>query len=212
MAEHADIAGRSVSGSTLAEGPSAVADYERGGADKHGFDEAVGANAETHVQKRVSRVRSVIAVSVAAAVALACLAGWLGYRTEETRQAQARINLFVEAARQGAINLTTFSYAETDADIKRILDSTTGSFHDDFKKGSAPFAAVIKQAKSKSEGTVMAAGMESQDGDQAQVLVSVSVKTSNAGALEQEPRAWRMRIGLQKVDYGAKVSAVTFVP
>jgi Mce-associated membrane protein len=40
----------------------------------------------------------------------------------------------------------------------------------------------------------------------------VTVKTSNAGAPEQAPRAWRMRISVQKVDDGAKVSNVEFVP
>jgi Mce-associated membrane protein len=38
------------------------------------------------------------------------------------------------------------------------------------------------------------------------------VKTSNAGAAQQEPRAWRMRITVQKVGDDAKVSQVEFVP
>jgi len=43
-------------------------------------------------------------------------------------------------------------------------------------------------------------------------LVAVTVKTSNAGAPEQAPRAWRMRISVQKVGDEAKVSNVEFVP
>ena len=71
---------------------------------------------------------------------------------------------------------------------------------------------MVKQAQSKSEGTVTSAGLESSDGDRGQVLVAVSVKTSNLGAAEQEPRAWRMRIDVQKVDDEFKVANVSFVP
>ena len=48
--------------------------------------------------------------------------------------------------------------------------------------------------------------------DGADVLVAVTVKTSNAGAAEQEPRAWRMNITVQKVGDEAKVANVRFVP
>jgi Mce-associated membrane protein len=59
---------------------------------------------------------------------------------------------------------------------------------------------------------VTEAGLESQSGEGAQVLVAVTVKTSNAGAAQQEPRAWRMRLSVQKVGDEAKVSNVEFVP
>jgi Mce-associated membrane protein len=212
MAKHADTADRPLSISSPAVERWSAVEEEQGQTDEHETDEQVDENAETHVRRRVSRVRSAIAVGVAVVVALGGLAGWLGYRTYETRQAQAQRNQLVEAARRGAVTLTTIDYTEIDADIKRILDSSTGSFHDDFEKGHQPFVEVVKQARSKSQGTVTAAGLESQDGAQAQVLVTVSVKTSNAGVPEQEPRAWRMRIGVQNVGDGVKVSAVRFVP
>jgi Mce-associated membrane protein len=110
------------------------------------------------------------------------------------------------------VNLTTIDWQEADADINRILDSATGTFYDDFSKRSQPFVQVVKQAQSKSVGTVTEAGLESQSGDQAQVLVAVSVKTTNLGVNEQRPRAWRMRIDVQKIGDQAKVSNVQFVP
>jgi Mce-associated membrane protein len=61
-------------------------------------------------------------------------------------------------------------------------------------------------------GTVTAAGLESASADHAQVLVAVSVKTSNAGAADNQPRAWRMRISVRKIGDQAKVSNVEFVP
>jgi Mce-associated membrane protein len=151
-------------------------------------------------------------VGLVMVAALAGLVGWLAWRGHLSHQVAARHAVFVQTARQGALNLTTISYTEVDADIKRILDSSTGRFHDDFQTRSQPFVDVVKQAQSTSVGTITEAGLESVNGDTAQVLVAVSVKTSNAGAAEQQPRAWRMRIDVAQVGDTAKVSNVEFVP
>lgn len=190
--------------STVEEEPTQI--------DQRETDEHVDDRAETAGRKRFSSVRLAIAVSAAVVVALACLAGWLGYRTYETRQAQAQREQLVAVARQGVLNLTTIDYTKVNADVQRILDSSTGAFHDDFQKRTQPFIDVVKKAQSKSEGTITAAGLESQDGDQARVLVAVTVKTSIVGAPDQDPRWWRMRIGVQKTGDGPKVSDVQFVP
>jgi Mce-associated membrane protein len=117
-----------------------------------------------------------------------------------------------QVARQAALNLTTIDYQHADADVQRILDSATGQFFDDFSKRSQPFVDVVKQAQSKSVGTVTEAGLESEDHDGARVIVAVAVNTSNAGAPQQQPRAWRMRLTVQSVGGDAKVSNVGFVP
>jgi Mce-associated membrane protein len=158
------------------------------------------------------RARLIVGVGLITTVALAGLGGWLGFRAYHWHQTQHQRALFVAVARQGAMNLTTIDYNEADADVQRILSSATGNFYDDFSKRSQPFIDVVKQARSKSEGTVTEAGVESEQGSTAQVLVAVTVKTSNAGAPEQAPRLWRMRIGVQRVGDGAKVSSVEFVP
>jgi Mce-associated membrane protein len=142
---------------------------------------------------------------------LAGLTGWLGYRAYEKHEAQAQRDLFVQTARQGAVNLTTINYTEVDADVQRIIDLGTGAFRDDFEQRSKPFVEVVKAAQSKSEGTVTDAGLESQRGDSAQVLVAVAVKSRTAGG-EEAPREWRMRIEVRAVGDDAKVSNVVFVP
>jgi Mce-associated membrane protein len=158
-----------------------------------------------------SGIALALAFGVIMVVGLAALTGWLGFRTDQSQQAEAQRSLFLEVGRQGALNLTTISYTEAEADVARILNSATGTFHDDFQKRSQPFIEVVKQAQSKTEGTVTAAGLGSVNGDSAQVLVAVSVKTTNAGAPEQQPHAWRMRIDVRKVNDGVKVSNVSFV-
>jgi Mce-associated membrane protein len=156
--------------------------------------------------------RLAAAIGLATVIAVSGLIAWLGYRTYESHQARQQDQLFIQVARQGAMNLTTIDYTRVDADVQRILDSATGQFRNDFQKRSQPFIDVVRQAQSKSEGTIVEAALESQQGDQAQVLVAVTVKTSNAGAAEQQPRAWRMRISVQRVGNNAKVSNVEFVP
>jgi Mce-associated membrane protein len=160
-----------------------------------------------------SGTRGLIAAGVAAIVALVGLGGWLVYRVHEDNHVQAQRNLYVQVARQTAINLTTINYTEVDADIKRVLDSATGAFHDEFQNRSQPFVEVIKKVQSKSEGTIAEAGLLSATKDQAQVLVAVAVKTSMAAApADQEPRRWRMRLTVDKTGDSGKVSKVEFVP
>ncbi len=148
-------------------------------------------------------------------VALAALTGWLGYRAYESRQAAQLQDLLVGVGRQGALNLTTIDAAEADKDVQRILDSATDAFYDDFAKRSQPFIEVVKQAQSKSVGEVTeAGGLESVSGNEGQVLVAVTVTTSNRGGAPNQPkRAWRMRLTVKKTGNDeAKVSKVEFVP
>jgi Mce-associated membrane protein len=159
-----------------------------------------------------SGVRLALAFGIAATLTLGALAGWLGYRAYQGHEAAKQRELFLQVARQGAVNLTTVSYTEAEADVQRILDSSTGTLYDDFLKRSQPFIEVLKQAQSTSAGTVTSAGLESVKGNEAQVLVTVQVKSSNVGAAEQAPRAWRMRMSVRKVGDGAKVSNVAFIP
>jgi Mce-associated membrane protein len=163
-------------------------------------------------RKPTSPARLATIVGLLALVSLVVLAGWLEFRAYQLRQAQQQRELWVQVGRQGALNLTTIDWQHADADVRRVLDSATGDFYRDFSQRSKPFIDVLQKAQSKSTGTVTEAGLEMQSGDEAQVLVAVSVDTSNLGAAQQEPRFWRMRITVQRVGTEAKVSNVQFVP
>lgn len=158
----------------------------------------------------VSPWRAVL-VGLAIVTALAGLLGWLGFRVHQGQREQAQRSQFLQAARQGAVNLTTIDWHHADSDVQRILDGATGQFYDDFAKRSQPFVDVVKQVQATTVGRVTEAGLESQTADTAQVLVAAAVQTSNAGVPEQVPRAWRMRIFVRKVDGQLKVSNVEFV-
>jgi Mce-associated membrane protein len=162
--------------------------------------------------RSASPVRLAAVLGLVGVVVLAALIGWFGLHAYQSRQAQVQRELFLQVARQGAVNLTTIDWKQADADVQRILDSATGTFRDGFSERKQPFIDVVKKAQSTSVGTITEAGLESKSGDEAQVLVGVSVKTSNIGAPEQEPHLWRMRISVTKVGNEAKVSDVEFVP
>lgn len=186
-----------------------------GTAEEEDYDAAAGEDdvVEAPVAKRrMSHVRMATIIGVVLVLALGGLTGWLGFQAYTSQQADDQRNLFVQVGRQGALNLTTINWETAEADVQRILDSATGTFYDDFQQRSQPFVEVVKQAQSKSVGTVTEAGLESESDNEGQVLVAVTVNTSNAGAPEQQPRAWRMRITVQKIEDQAKVSNVEFVP
>jgi Mce-associated membrane protein len=175
-------------------------------------DSGVESKAASRFKRWKSPIRLAAVVGLVALVAATALVGWLGTRDYQTHQVQRQRDFFLQIGRQGALNLTTIDWQHADADIQRVMDSATGDFYEDFAKRSKPFIDVVKKAQSKSVGTVTQAGLESASADQAQVLVAVRVETSNIGAVEQEPRFWRMRISVEKVGDTAKVSKVAFVP
>lgn len=148
---------------------------------------------------------------VASIVALSGLVGWLGYRTYQSYEQDQQREAFLRGGSEVALALTTIDFNHVDSDVAHILDSATGQFHDDFQRRSGPFADVVKKAQTTTTGTVTGAGVESVDGDEAQVLVALQVKTKNAGG-EQPPHGWRMRITVQKVGDDVKASDVQFVP
>jgi Mce-associated membrane protein len=214
MADDAATPDGELSESTAAEPESTVAEVTDQVPTDDATEEADAASEEEAAPAKppMSHVRLAMIAGLVLVVALAGLTGWLGFRAYQSHQSDEQQKLFLSVGRQGALNLTTIDWQHADADVQRILDSATGTFYDDFQKRAQPFMEVVKQAQSKSVGTIAEAGLESKSDDSAQVLVKMSVKTSNAGAPEQAPRAWRMRITVQKVGDDAKVSNVEFVP
>jgi Mce-associated membrane protein len=204
MADNADPAGEL----TLLLDDDAV-DIEDDGAECSADDEDAAPGPSAH--KPISAARRAMMLALAVAVVLAVLVGWLGFRAHQSEQVHTQRSQFLQAARQCALNLTTIDWQKAESDVHRILDGATGQFHDDFAKRAEPFIQVVKQAKSTTVGTVTDAGLESQTADSAQVLVAVTVTTSNTGAPQPDLHSWRMRISVQEVGDQAKVSNVEFV-
>jgi Mce-associated membrane protein len=168
--------------------------------------------ADDEAATKRSHVRLAMVIGLAIVAALAGTVGWLGFRANQSHQAQAQRQMYLQVGRQGALNLTTIDWQHAEGDVQRVLDSATGQFYDQFSQRKQPFIDVVKKAQSKSVGTITEAGVESDSGDKAQVLVAVSIKTTNLGAADESPREWRMRITVEKSGAEAKISKVAFVP
>ncbi|NBP84949.1 MAG: mammalian cell entry protein [Mycobacteriaceae bacterium] len=151
-------------------------------------------------------------VGLVLVLTLVGLSGWLGFKAYQLREAQHVRALLVQVGKQGAVNLTTIDYRNAEADVQRILDSSTGQFREEFAQRSEPFVEVVKKAQSTSSGTVTEAGLESVSGQEGRVLVAVTVKTVNRGVPDEQSRYWRMRMTVIKEGDGAKVAKVDFVP
>jgi len=152
------------------------------------------------------------AVVIAVLALLATGNIWQGVLDHQVRNSERVRQDMVQAAREGAVNLTTIDYEHADEGVQRILDSSTGAFRDDFARRATGFADAARKAQSKSVGTVADAGLESVDGDLGRVLVALTVMTANRGVPERRPRAWRMRVTVTKDDDAYKVSSVEFIP
>lgn len=199
---------------TAAHAPDPMPPSEPDGADAQDADaqDADVLNDDVAGRRRWPPKRVAAIAGAAMIVALGAVAGWLGLQLQHAQQTTDQRAEYLQAARQGAVNLTTIDWQQVDGDVKRIVDNATGTFYDDFSKRSQPFIDVVKQVKSKTTGTVTMAGLESMSGDQAQALVAVTVETTNTGAPQPTTKAWRMRIDVQKVGNDVKVANVEFVP
>jgi serine/threonine-protein kinase len=118
---------------------------------------------------------------------------------------------YLDYAKQFAVSLTSLSARSVDSDIQRILDGSTGSFHDDFASKSADFRQTVIASNVTTQGTANSAGLSSISGTTAHVLVATTSKVTNNAGASQEPRSWRLDIQVEKLGDAYKTSKVEYV-
>jgi Mce-associated membrane protein len=152
--------------------------------------------------------RLALITGLVAGMVLAGLVGWLGFRAYEAHNIEAQRNLFVQTARQEAVNISTVDYQHADADAQRILELATGKLYDSFSRRKQSYIDNAKQLRSKTVGTVTDAGLESQSGEVGRVLVAVTVHSSDPAQALREPQYGRLRITVRKMGDVARVTDV----
>ena len=208
-AENGSLAGAK-SAAAKDEAPDAE-DYDVEDYDAEASDDSDPKDAAPD-KKPMSPRRLAAIVGLLSVVALMATVGWTGFQAYQAQQTKAQRQMFLQVGRQCALNLTTIDWQHAEADVQRLMDSATGKFYEQFSQREQPFIDVVKKAQSKSVGTITEAGLESDSSDKADILVAVSIKTTNLGATEEPPREWRMRISVEKSGKDVKVSNVAFVP
>ena len=117
----------------------------------------------------------------------------------------------VSAARQQAVNLLSIDYRTATRDLQRIIDGSTGDEQRIYKGQLDAFPGVLKQTKSVSTGSVVAAGLVSQHGDNAEVALAVNQTVVSPAAKGQVNTSRRMVLDLARVHGRWLVSKQTFV-
>jgi Mce-associated membrane protein len=102
----------------------------------------------------------------------------------------------MKAARQLALDFTTYDYKTWDADSKRVLDDSTGQFKDEFQAGIAAVKTEVQTNKATSKGDVKEAAVVSNDKDSAQVLVIVNAVVTNTASADGVERRYRIKLDM----------------
>ncbi|MFM9034882.1 MAG: hypothetical protein ACKOQ4_11455, partial [Mycobacterium sp.] len=149
------------------------------------------------------------ALLTGAGLALAGLMLWQHGQVAAQRDEDRR---FVDAARDGVTALLSIDHTRARDDVQRVLDLSTGNFHDDFQRSADDFIKTAVDSKAVTSGTVNAAALDSVDGDRAVVLLAATSKVSNANGANQDPRPFRMSVTVTRDGDTCKMSDVEFVP
>lgn len=158
----------------------------------------------------LTRTRLLAAATVLAICALAACAGAMLWNIQA---AQARADLAAEyqaIARQGVVNLMSLDYNDAEASVARVLDASTGKFHEEYAGQADLLIKGLERSKVVTTVTVGATAVESMDADSAVVLVSARSEATNAKDGRQEPELFRLAVHLGRDGDQMKVSDLEF--
>jgi Mce-associated membrane protein len=164
--------------------------------------------------RRLRAPKVSLALSIAAVVTIVGLlgaSGWMAWQHQHVVKERQRAAAFMATARQGVVNLTSLDFNKAKEDVQRVLDIATGDFKDEFQKRAEDFAAVVKDSKAVTEGSVAAAAVESMNNDSAVVLVLANERVTNIAGAKDQPRTFRFRVSVVHDGDDLKVSKVEFV-
>jgi Mce-associated membrane protein len=150
--------------------------------------------------------REVVALSVVLALAAIGMSAYLlATRERATHDRDAAL----AAARQYAVDLTTYDFATVDDDFARFARHGTKQFQASYASTIAAAKPAITQAQSRALGTVVGAGLESFGHGRATVLLAVDQEIRSARQSGATAARNRVRMGLVHAGDGWLVTAVT---
>ncbi len=140
------------------------------------------------------------------------LTGLMLWQHAQVSAQRAQERRCVDAARDGVVALLSIDYNHARADVQRVLDSTTGQFHDDFSRSAEDFIKTAEESKAVTVGKVNAAALDTIDGARARVLISATSVVTNAKGAKEDARPFRMNVAATRDGDTCKMSDVEFVP
>lgn len=159
------------------------------------------------VVRSAKRGRGGLAALIAAVVVLIAVSGFAAWQgiglvvaeaaiRHDTAQREAALT----AASEFVVMLTSINPQTLDQDFQRVLDNSTGEFHDMYEKSSVQLHQLLIDNNAAVTSTVTAAGIEAIDDHQARVLVAVDQKITNTATPEPRMDRTRVRMTLERHD------------
>jgi Mce-associated membrane protein len=131
-------------------------------------------------------------------VALLTGTGWMMWENHKTTAQDQRSAQFSAAARQGVVNLMSMDYTAAKASVQRVLDDSTGKFHNNIQDSADDLVKAMEASKVKTTVTVNDSAVDSwPDQDTAVVLVTATSEKHDATQPPDagtEPRVWRVMV------------------
>ncbi|AQZ66934.1 unnamed protein product [[Actinomadura] parvosata subsp. kistnae] len=147
--------------------------------------------------------------------ALAVLVGTGGWIAAQAREEQGRADdrqAVLQAAGTHAKNLVSLDYKSADADVRRILTTSTGAARAEYEANAAKLRATTVENKVVQQGVLRATGLVSMSATTARVLVvaDVEIRWDGSRSAPQE-RFYRWQMDLSKAGGAWLVSKVVQV-
>ena len=161
--------------------------------------------------RRWPQTIGLVAAALLTGAGLALTGLMLWQHTKVTAQ-RAEDRRFVDAAQAGVTALLSIDHTRAQADVQRVLDLSTGQFHEDFQRSAADFIKTAQDAQAVTVGTVNASALDSVDGDRAVVMLTATSQVTNANGAKKDPRPFRMSVTVNRDGDTCKMSDVEFVP
>jgi Mce-associated membrane protein len=158
------------------------------------------------------RRAAALAVGALLIGALLAVTALMSVKHSEAAAARAQDRKLVEAASNGVVALLSIDHGRAEADVQRILDLSIGAFRDDFASRAGDFIKAAQKEKAVTRGSVTAAALETDSGDNAVVLVAAQSEVTNTSGARDDPRPWRMSVTVSRDEDQWKMSNVEFVP
>nr|WP_260407984.1 hypothetical protein [Planomonospora venezuelensis] len=145
--------------------------------------------------------------------ALAATAFWVGGQLRDAQTAADDREAALRAAGAHAVSLLSVGHRTVDADIERILDTSTGEARAEYARNAAALKETTTAGRILQTGALRAVGLVSLEGATARVLVAgdAVVRRDGSGDAPQE-RFYRWSMHVTRVGAAWLVSKAELVP
>ncbi|WP_307845204.1 hypothetical protein [Planomonospora sp. ID67723] len=145
--------------------------------------------------------------------ALAATAFWVGGQLRDAQAAADDREAALRAAGAHAVNLLSVGHRTVDADLRRILDTSTGQARAEYARNAAVLKETTTTGRILQTGALRAVGLVSLEGAKARVLVvgDAVVRWDGSENAPQE-RFYRWSMEVTKVGQAWLVSKAELVP